>query len=201
MKTLIYLVFILIFIGCRKDTTETVNYTYLDESLKSKFSFNEGSYWIYQDQLQNIDSVVLTIKENGFTHSCPGCSRNEFIELIYTSQKNGTDFNHYLMADFIRYNGGGDFGQNGQPIYITKREEGYEFNGLIVGKVLDSLVILNATFYNVEKMSVQADSQYQREFEFDTDIYFAPMVGIIREVIFDSINGTTTRDLKRFNLK
>lgn len=56
-------------------------------------------------------------------------------------------------------------------------------------------------FYNVEKMYVQADKQYQNEFEYDRCFYFAPSIGIVRTVINDTVNGTITWDLKNYNIQ
>tara|TARA_B110001469_G_C9502648_1_gene250905 strand:+ start:63 stop:674 length:612 start_codon:yes stop_codon:yes gene_type:complete len=203
MRNIVFILLVLMITSCKKDELENqINYSYINETLKSNFSFDEGSYWVYQDQAMNIDSIVLINHETGFTSTCPGaCSRNEFIELTFENLTQRTSFNHYLLSDFTRYNGGGSWGQNGQPIYILDRDEEYEFNGLTVGERLDSLMILNTIFYNLEKMSVHADMQYQNEFEFDRDFYFVPSVGIVREVIYDTINGTKIWDLKNYYIE
>jgi hypothetical protein len=52
-------------------------------------------------------------------------------------------YNHYYLSDFIRYNGGGSWGEYGQPIYLLDREFGYEFNGLLVSEKIDSILILS----------------------------------------------------------
>jgi hypothetical protein len=190
--------------SCNKECQENqITYSYIDESLKSNYSFNEGSYWIYEDQAMNVDSVVLTNHETGFTSTCPdnSCSTYEFIELTFNNVTQETFFNHYLMSRHIKYNGGGEWGQNGQPIYINDKEEGYEFNGLVVERVLDSLMISNTIFYNVEKMNIQVDMQYQNEFEFDREFYFVPSIGIVRTIINDTINGTIIWDLKNYYIE
>lgn len=110
-------------------------------------------------------------------------------------------FNHYLAFNSIKYNGGGDWGQEGQPIFLLNQEEGYFFNGLLVGEKLDSLLILNEMFYEVQKMSVETDLQFQNEFEYDTDFYFSESVGIVRIVIHDTTNGMRTWNLTRRHLE
>ncbi|MCF8277299.1 MAG: hypothetical protein K9J17_11245 [Flavobacteriales bacterium] len=205
-STRIFLVilFVLTLNSCSKDDpTRQADYSYLDESFKQNFVFNEGSYWIYQDQSMNMDSVVLAHCDSGFTSNCPknACDLNQYVSLTYENVTQGTVFNHYLIFNSIKYNGGGEWGQDGQPIFLVNQEEGYFFNGLLVGEQIDNLLILNEVFYNVQKMSVQADFQYQSEFEYDTDFYFSETVGIVRIVIHDTINGTQTWNLKRRHLE
>jgi len=190
--------------SCKKnDPVSEVQYTYLNKSLKSNFTFNEGSYWVYQNQTMQKDSVVLTNSKTGFTSTCPGndCSKSEFIALTFNNVTRGTSFNHYLISSYIKYNGGGAWGQYGQPIYITGENLGYEFNGLVVGEKLDSLLVMNVMYYNVEKMSVNADEQFQHVFEFNRDFYFVPSIGIVKQVIYDTINGTETWELKSSRIK
>lgn len=50
-------------------------------------------------------------------------------------------------------------------------------------------------------MYVQADKQYQNEFEYDRCFYLAPSIGIVRTVINDTVNGTITWDLKNYNIQ
>jgi hypothetical protein len=204
MRNLIIIFLILMISSCKKNEPEgEIRYSYINETLKNNFNFNEGSSWIYQDQSLNLDSVVLANYQTGFTSICPDneCSRNEFVKLTFENLTQGTSFNHYLLSNFTRYNGGGSWGQDGQPIYILGKAESYGFNGLIVGEKYDSLLILDEMFYNVEKMSVNADMQFQIEFEYDRDFYFVPTVGIVRSVIHDTVNGTLTWDLKNYNIE
>jgi len=204
MRYLVIVIIILSITSCKKEEPETQdNKSYMDVELKNNFAFNEGSYWVYQDQSLSLDSIVLSNFETGFTSICPdnACSRNEFIELTFENLTQGTSFNHYLMSSFARYNGGGSWGEDGQPIYILNRDEGYEFNGLMVSENFDSLSVLNEVFYDVEKMTVVADMQFQDEFDFDRDFYFAPSVGIVRTVIHDTTNGSVTWDLKDYSIE
>lgn len=204
MKILKYAFLILTLVSCKKDEPGSqIIYSYINATLKNNYSFHEGSYWVYQDQTINTDSIVLSHLETGFTSTCPdnACARNEFLKLIFENVTQGITFNHYFMSDFIRYNGGGEWGQDGQPIYLSDRNEGYEFSGLIVGENIDSLVIMSKTFYNIRKMSVIANMQYQNEFDFNVDFYFSPHVGIIKFIVFDTLNGTKTWELKNYKIE
>ncbi|UTW65502.1 hypothetical protein KFE94_12670 [bacterium SCSIO 12643] len=204
MQNLLFLLFILFISSCKKEEpVSQVKYNYLNQNLKTDYSFNPNSYWVYENQNSNIDSVVLVNQETGFTSVCPqnDCARNEFITLTFKSMSRGVSFNQYLMSNFIRYNGGGTFGQHGQPIHILNRDQGYQFNGLVVGEVFDSLQVSNTMYYNVEKMTVQADQQFQKKFDYDRDFYFVPSIGIVRIVIHDHKQGVITWDLKRYHLE
>ena len=204
MKQLIYIFIILILASCKKEESgNQTTYSYLNPTLKSDYSFHEGSFWVYQNQAMNEDSVVLKNFETGFTSNCPDntCARREFIKLNFENITQGLTYNHFLMSDFIRYNGGGSWGEDGQPISILNREEGYEFNGLVVRESIDSLIVLNETFYDIKKMSVIADNQYQVEFDYDMDFYFSPSIGLIKFIEYDTLNGTKVWELKNYNIE
>jgi hypothetical protein len=204
MRVFITFCLLLILNSCSKDDPSIEsNYLYLNESFKSNFGFHEGSYWVYQNQSMNLDSVVLTVYDSGFTGNCPKtfCDLNEFVKLTYENVTQGSTYNHYLAFNSIKYNGGGDWGEDGQPIFLLNEDEGYFFNGLLIGEKLDSLLILDEMFYDVQKTSVQAGLQYQPEFDFDRDFYFVESVGVVRIVIYDTINGTQTWNLKRWYLE
>lgn len=191
--------------GCNKDDDgeSNIRYSYMSDSLKAQYAFNIGSYWVYQNASLETDSVFILNRETGFTETCPqnACTRNEFITLTLSNVTQGFSFNHYLLSNFIRYNGGGTWGQEGQPIFVENASEGDTFNGLLVGAKLDSLVIFDETFFHVEKMTVEADMQIQNEFEFNTDFYFVPHVGVVRKVVHDAVNGPITWDLKRYHVE
>jgi len=204
MKNTVFIFLILMISSCEKDdSVSQVKYAYLNETLRTNFAFNKGSYWVYQNSTNEIDSVVLINSKTGFTSPCPRnqCAKNEFIELNFSSVTKKTSYNHYLMSNYIKYNGGGDWGEDGQPVYISEKESNFEFNGLIVGKTLDSLMILNTMYYNIEKMSVRAERQFQKEFKYNRDLYFVPSVGVVRQVIYDPVNGTETWDLKNYRIE
>lgn len=60
---------------------------------------------------------------------------------------------------------------------------------------------MNNVFYDVEIMTITANKQYQNEFEFNTDFFFSPHIGIIRKVTHDTVNGLETWNLKQYNIK
>ena len=204
MKYYIIILVIVISFSCKKeDSLPETTYEYVSTELKSKFLFHKDSYWLFENHKSGIDSITLVNVETGFTQPCPhnGCPRNEFFTLTYQNQTQNISYNHYYYSNFIRYNGGGNWGENGQPIYLLNRNTGYEFNGLLVGEKYDSLEVSSLFYYNVEKFTIIAKDQYQNEFDFDTDLFFSPHIGIIRMVINDTINGPETWDLIRYKIE
>jgi len=201
---LLFPLILLSLISCHKEKKEnyTPSYSYINETLKADYSLNTGSYWVYENQNFNTDSIVLHSVHTGFTGMCPdnACSKNEFIKLNFRNETKGVDYNHYLLSDHIKYNGGGDWGQEGQPIYIINQLKDYEFNGLVVGDYYDSLLILNTMFYRVIKMKVKANQQIDNQFKFDRDFYFSPHIGVVKYVIYDT-SGTETFNLKNYNVE
>lgn len=195
---LLFLSFILF--GCDKSTPREVIKNFVDAELKHNYSFNEGSYWVYEGPDSRLDSVILMNATSGFTNPTPNYSIMEYFTYRYHSFKTGKGFNHYYTTNFIRYNGGGDYGQNGQPIFILEKNEGNEFNGLLVGESLDSMLIFGEVFYNVQKMTVIASNQYEPVFKHDRDFYFSPGVGIVKYVIKDTVFGVEEWSLKKYHL-
>ena len=86
MRTFLALLSILTLNSCSKDDSlNQADYSNLDETFKHNFVFGEGSYWIYQDQTMNLDSVILSDYDSGFTSNCPknACDLKEFVKLKY----------------------------------------------------------------------------------------------------------------------
>lgn len=206
MKNIIFVIFFIAIstISCEKENVKSeTSYTYILKELRTEYIFNVGSYWVFQDSAGNLDSIVLSHVETGFTSFCPdnGCSINEYTTMIYNNVTRNMLYNHYFMMDFVRYNGGGDWGQDGQPIFIYDAQLGYEFNGVEVTGKQDSLEIMNNVYYDVIRMTIDANRQFQKEFEYNTDLYFAPHVGLIKKVSYDTVNGIQTWELLRYQIK
>jgi hypothetical protein len=171
---------------------------YIYPEIKNEFVFNPGSYWVYEDEDLNLDSIVLGYSNKGFTQGCPEI---EYSESHFYTPDDTIVFDHYFKLDMILLNGGGTFGSEGQPIYIYGKDEGFSYQGITVGATLDSLEVLDQTFYNVSIMHIDAESQVQYEFEFDTDIYFSPNFGIIKTITYDTVNGTQVKNLLRYHIE
>lgn len=205
---LISILALALLIGCKKESKEITYYTtYVNTAMLTKYFFKPGTYWVYEDQSNFNDSVIVTGGTNGFTtipcpHGCPGgvITRYEYYEMNLFDFTNNITSNHYYMSNYIKLNGGGEYGQLGQPIFMYDRAVNYSFNGAKVIDKYDSMTVSGIKYYNITKMKITASLQFQKEFLFDTYLYFADNFGIIKKEINDTINGYQTWNLKRSHI-
>ena len=207
---LLFLPLIIILLGCNKEKRVPIEYTthYVDSTLLAEYLFNSGSFWIYEDQTTNSDSVFVIGVEHDVIdipcpHGCPGgkVDRYEYYNMVMNSFYQTGTFNLYFMFGSVRLNGGGEYGQNGQPVLSYYANIGDEFNGATVAAKYDSLLVLDKYYYNVTKMSISVENQYQQEFEYDTDLYFAPDIGLIKNEVYDTVSGVKTWNLVRYHIE
>jgi len=202
---LIFILAVTSILSCKKDSTEVTYYTtYMNAAMLTKYFFKPGTYWVYENQNSLLDSVIVTSDTNGFTtipcpHGCPGgiITRDEFYKMNLLDITNNIASNYYYMSDYIKLNGGGEYSQEGQPVFIYEKPVDYSFNGATVVDKYDSMNVLGTKYYDITKMKITASLQFQREFVFDTYLYFAANFGIIKKEIDDSIKGYQTWNLKR----
>ena len=195
-------------IGCRKDSNKiTYHTTYVNDTILTKYFFKQGTYWVYENQSNFLDSVIVTSETNGFTtipcpHCCPGggSSRDEFYKMNLLNFTNNIVSNYYYESNYIKLNGGGEYGQLGQPIFIYNGAVNHSFNGATIIDKYDSMTLLGTKFHNITKMKITAELQYQNEFLFDTYLYFADDFGLIKKEINDTINGFQSWNLKRSHI-
>ncbi len=199
-------------ISCKKekqnDIDKKVMLYKVDQGLLSKYFFGAGSYWIYQNQNLNEDSVIVKSVENGVTpdpqYGAKGTNyaEYEFYKMNFKNMSQGNDYNYYFMNNYIKLNGGGEYGVlNGQPIFMYEAHINEEFNGATVFEKIDSLNILGNMYYDITKMKISAVDQWVQVFTYDTDMYFADHIGLIKKEIFDTINGTQSYELKKYDIK
>jgi len=159
---------------------------------KNNFVFESG-YWVYQDTSNaDIDSISLTSCIHNYVSPNPGWpDYQEYYLMDYHSHTNNYDYNDYIITNYWKRNGGGYYGELGQPImhigqYQQLPEVGNGFNGYEIITIINELEIAGNIFYGVVVSRIYVDEQYQNEFFYDTDLYFAPDVGIIRKEYTDS---------------
>ena len=210
MKTLYILAFTVIGIAitsCSKDkrlnNSRTTKYFYLSEGIK-QFKFEAGSYWIYQNDANSaIDSVVVTSTENGFFSSTPPVhgnsgSKSEFYKMNLKSFATDLTYNHYLTEYSLKRNGGGEYGEDGQPILVNNMDTLEVFYGLKTIAKLPTMTINGYTFNNVTETKIIASQQHLQTFQNDTYLYFTASVGLIKKVT-DLGNGNfETWSIKRW---
>lgn len=205
----IVLLVTMIAVSCKKNKNEITYITNsINSELKAKFLFNSGSYWVYENQSGQLDSVFVIDMEEGTNeipcpHGCPGgvISRNDYARMDLASSFETTPHNFYFRSNYIKYNGGGSYGEYGQPLFIYSQQIGSELYGATIVEKFDTFVLLGNTYLNVTRIRVSENDQYQHEFDHDTDFYFAENVGLIKKESFDPVNGNTVWSLLRYQIQ
>jgi hypothetical protein len=171
---------------------------------KNNYIFNTG-FWVYQDTVSlETDSITLDNVKHGFYGPNPvALNYREYYTLEYYSHTNDSSFNDFFLENLWRVNGGGQWAELGQPVMLTDNlgplMGGY--NGFEILDILDSLVVGNNTFYDVARSHVYEDQQYQHEFNFDTDIFYAEDVGIVRKAYTDDEGVNHSWDLVNWEVE
>lgn len=191
---------LLAFTACEKEEPVEITYSEIDPELRKNYSFNEGSFWVYENDSLEIDTFKLMALSEGYTQVLPrgGTARHGFQTLLFYSTFHFQSFNYYLQHNYIKHNGGGDWGEQGQPIYQLNQPQGHSWNGLTVGEKMDTLRVLNEVFHDVEQMRVDEEKLYG--FYEDRDLYFAPKIGLIKYVMHTP-SGDITWNLKSYEIQ
>ena len=203
-KRILHLVVIAgLVISCKKDPSSPVSgYSYLSSDLHP-FMFATGSYWVYEnDSTGALDSVSVIAVHHDFYWSTPAVHgqpghKTEYYRIDVQSSYYSTTYNDYLSYEMIRRNGGGDYGQLGQPIFILA-ESG--FNGLQVIADQDTLTVNSSLFHSIRITKVIAAEQYQVEFDHDTYFYYSTQAGLIKRVVDLGGGQLESWSLKRWNV-
>ncbi len=213
---IIAVVFILSNFSCRKKDDDSTNTEIekekrmLSEAVKS-FLFRQHSYWVYTNSTNgNLDSLVVIATKNDFCYDAHpkyggGKYVKEYVETTYNyfvgSQNASYNYWEYAMYDYIKHQGGGEFGQYGQPIFSCTKTIGAEFNGLVLEELFPTMVINGITFNDVRKFKLVAEKQiYPKIFQEDRLLYYSPYVGLVKKVIMPTSGDTTTLELLRWNV-
>ena len=173
--------------SCQEDDQTPITIRYLNESIKP-YKFMTGSYWIFINDTSGIeDSILVTSTVNDFYVSAAGINakssiKEEFFQINLKNFSTSNIYNDYLTISYIKRNGGGFYGQNGQPIYIAESDTGTEFNGMTIIAKYSTFTINSNTFNNVVATKITASQQYQPMFSNDTYLYFCDSIGLIKKV-------------------
>jgi|GEM_PF-1170124 len=179
---------------------------YVKVYFTDNFIFNDG-YWVYRDTVNNeTDSITLTGCYHGFIPPTPVINDYwEYYKMNFHSHSFNTDYNEYIVTYIWKRNGGGQYGELGQPLMLIEPNAQYPsvgsgFNGFEITAILDSIQIGDNLFYDVVVSRIYADQQYQHEFDYTTDLYFAPHVGIVRKSYTDSSNVNHCWDIVNWQI-
>lgn len=179
-------------------------YVGLSDEIK-QFKVKMGSYWIFENDSSGVlDSVIVVGIDSNWVWTSPPVhgnsgTKSEYYKINYKSCLSNVFYNDYLINMIIKRNGGGIYGEMGQPIYWANASVGESFNGLeVVAKNIS--LTLNTTFDNVSKMKINKANQYQNEFSYDTYLYFSNTVGVIKKENVIGANNIEAWSLKRSHI-
>ena len=133
----------------------------IKECLKP-YVFRTDSYWIFKnDSTGLVDSLAVIEFDSGSywrpppVHGAPG-QKWEYYNLVVKNFTDSNIYNEFLDRNCIRRNGGGDYGELGQPILIADGVDGDGYNGMEIIDILPELDLRGRTLFNVKEVKVTA---------------------------------------------
>jgi hypothetical protein len=196
MKIITLIILSIFFLSCNKNKgnldqtiSSEVTYRYLNEEI-NPYKFKLGSYWIFEnDTTGALDSIAVLYIENDFYWSTPALNGNagtktEYYKINLKSFYANKSFNDFLTHNFIKRNGGGEYGTFGQPIFIANSAIGTVFNGMEIMPKISALPISGHIFNAVDVVKINASNQIQVEFTNDTYLYYSDSIGLIKKVTY-----------------
>jgi len=191
--------------GCKKDEPDESNVSYEDiKPVKDYVYFQPGTYWIYEDNYGNVDSMYVYSAGEGIDTVRKSNGDIEGIYRFFQSKIHSVydDYNYY-----IGYNSGWtSFHPTQHKVFMTKTKPGdyvgQIFLTLYPFKIGDwrywndsktttidyfqNYGIDNNSFVSVGKVNVFND--ITNNYRQTTNYYIAKNVGIIQEELIDSSN-------------
>ncbi len=187
-------------------TPSEIKIEYLQQSI-TPYKFKTGSYWVYENDTSGIlDSVIVLNTENDFYWSVPQVHgkngiKSEYFKINLQSLLTNIIYNDYLTYNFIKRNGGGEYGNKGQPIFVTNSSIGYGFSGMVINSKFPNIIIKNHNFSNVVVSKITSVNQYQIEFTNDTYLYYSDSIGLVKKITQINSSNIDSWSLKRWNIK
>lgn len=192
---------LLLYVGLLATTIVSQDIIPVKDYFKSGFVFSEG-YWVYEDTVTHEqDSItLLSCVQNYISPNPVNPDYEEYYLMDFYSHTYDYYFNEFIVTRYWKRNGGGQYGELGQPVmhigqYDYSPEPGNGFNGYEILDILQNLEVNEHVFNYVVWSRIYKDQQYQYEFDYDTDLYFAPGTGIIRKEYTDSLGINHIWDL------
>ena len=124
----------------------------------------------------------------------------EYYKLNLKSFLTDSIYNNYLTSNAVYKNGGGEYAEEGEPIFMVNSNVGAGFYGMKIDSKLSS-VTLNANIFNtVDKVKITAAAQWNKEFTNDTYLYFTQNIGLIKTETVLGTNNIEAWSLKRWKI-
>ena len=170
------------------------------------YMFKTGTWWVYGlEGTQTLDTVTITGTESGEFWSELAINGSNGVKAAYyqmgiKSSASNTTGNYYIAFDYMRKNGGGYYGEYGQPILFSGHPQGYGFSGAKIDTIMAEFTVSGAPFSNVIKIKITSAEQYQTEYPKDTYLYFAPGFGLIRKDVIQGVGDVDVWLIKSWNI-
>jgi len=169
---------------CSKPGSEPT--CYISEEFKSYVIFNDGSYWVYQDQSGNWDTVKIIKTEHTIIDN-PYTSPRERYNIttgstIYGERKYIAQCEHVYRIgcdNFSKYS----TNYYSPILFFCCCEEGINYENLKYLQQLDSMVVNSSIFYNIKEFeSDSINPQTARK------LYYSQKIGLIMYEDFEGNN-------------
>jgi hypothetical protein len=170
------------------------------------YLFKTGTWWVYGlEGTQTFDTVTITGTESGEFWSELAINGSNGVKAAYykmeiKSSASNTTGNYYVAFDYMRKNGGGYYGEFGQPILFSGHPQGYGFSGAKIDTIYSNFIVSLWPFFSVVKMKITSAEQYQTEYPKDTYLYFAPGFGLIRKDVIQDVGDVDVWLIKSYNI-
>lgn len=184
--------------GCKDRELHT---DYIDQKLKDYCLFQEGSYWVYESDNGDIDSIYLYQREG---HIVEDDDRNyESIDLQFTSSHYPSDIFGMAAAPFV--GGGGHLGEIWSSAIFTPMGGFFVGGADTVNKTITALAGTEEKYTAYYETLLIGDSTYNqvRQYDFNMGnmlsrrtIYWAKGIGRVKYIDGDS----TVWNLIKYNV-
>lgn len=195
-QTSFYLFILMLFIcstfqGCKKDPKPTY---YLDQELKDYCYFTKGSYWVYEDTLNNFHDSEIVLESSFEKVEIKNYNlilevllvkyKSDFWNTIITSNGNPS-ISDLSASECVNYWGDPNI-QSYDCRYVSYSDSNKILNPIENSKIrffnkLDSLTLNNKTYFNVKIFQNKTQTSAQT-IKF---IWYAKNIGIIKKEMFD----------------
>jgi hypothetical protein len=170
------------------------------------YMFKTGTWWVYElAGTQTLDTVSITGTESGEFWSELAINGSNGVKAAYyqmgiKSSASNTTGNYYIAFDYMRKNGGGYYGEYGQPILFAGHTQGYGFGGAKIDTIMADFTVSGVPFFGVVKIKITSAEQYQTEYPKDTYLYFAPGFGLVRKDVVQDVGDVDIWLVKSWNI-
>ncbi len=194
----------LFFFSCCKDKPDDICdppwFVEIEEPLKN-YLFAPGSYWVYRHENDGTeDSIILSTVIDSLWIKLPPSPGDTLRQIYFAEYYNATSdssyYNEISSKLIFRHD---VLGLQWSQITYIYSDSTYNNQGYGYLDISNFLVINNNTFGNVRHFKIPGFS-LPSAFEYNTDTYYSPNVGLVKWVEHDTINGDQTYSLLRYHI-